>query len=245
MYLDQFIAAVELLRHPELRGRPVVVGGDGDPGKRGVVSTASYEARAYGIRSGMPLRRCPEAVFFPVDSSAYLAASARVMDTIRTFPAGVQVVGWDEAFMAVEADDPEAMAREVQRAVHETTALWCSIGVGDNKLRAKLATSFTKPAGVFRMTRKNWEAMMGGLPTDALGHRGQDRPEVSCQGDQNRGRARRGRRRGAGAEPRPTYRAVAPAARDGRGAPFEWKFTRQDLRKLMAGLEEKELPSAA
>jgi nucleotidyltransferase/DNA polymerase involved in DNA repair len=72
--LDQFIAAVELLRHPELQGRPVVVGGDGDPSKRGVVSTASYEAREYGVRSGMPLRtaykRCPEAVFLPVDAAA-------------------------------------------------------------------------------------------------------------------------------------------------------------------------------
>src|SRR5439155_20013670 len=104
--LDQFIAAVELLRHPELRGKPVVVGGDGDPAKRGVVSTANYEAREYGVRSGMPLRtahrRCPEAVFLPVDSQAYLPASARVMDTLRTFPAVVQVMGWDEAFMAVE-----------------------------------------------------------------------------------------------------------------------------------------------
>ena len=77
--LDQFIAAVEVLRRPELRGRPVVVGGDGDPAKRGVVSTASYEARAFGVQSGLPLRtayrRCPEAVFLPVDRAAYEAAS--------------------------------------------------------------------------------------------------------------------------------------------------------------------------
>ncbi|MGH2731433.1 MAG: DNA polymerase IV, partial [Actinomycetota bacterium] len=169
---DQFIAAVELLRHPELEGKPVVVGGDGDPAKRGVVSTANYEARRYGIRSGMPLRtahrRCPEAVFLPVDPEAYLGPSARVMDTLRTFPAVVQVMGWDEAFMAVSHHDPEAMAREVQRAVREATVLWCSIGVGDNKLRAKLATSFAKPAGVFKLTRNNWEQVMGELPTDAL-----------------------------------------------------------------------------
>jgi DNA polymerase-4 len=170
--LDQFIAAVEMLRRPELHGRPVVVGGDGDPSKRGVVSTANYEARRYGVRSGMALRtaykRCPEAVFLPVDAKAYLAASANVMDTMRTFPGVVQEMGWDEAFMAVETDDPEAMAREVQHAILDRTELWCSIGVGDNKLRAKLATSFAKPAGVFRLTRENWDAVMGALPTEAL-----------------------------------------------------------------------------
>ncbi|HZA27483.1 MAG TPA: DNA polymerase IV [Actinomycetota bacterium] len=170
--LDQFIAAVEMLRRPELSGKPVVVGGDGDPSKRGVVSTANYEARRYGVRSGMPLRtaykRCPEAVFLPVDARAYLAASAQVMETLQTFPAVVQVMGWDEAFMAVETNDAEALAREVQRAVLERTELWCSIGVGDNKHRAKLATGFAKPAGIFTLTRENWDAVMGDLSTDAL-----------------------------------------------------------------------------
>lgn len=170
--LDQFIAAVEMLRRPELQDRPVVVGGEGDPSKRGVVSTANYEARRYGIRSGMALRtahkRCPEAVFLPVDSHAYLAASAQVMDTLRTFPGVVQVMGWDEAFMAVETDDPETLARQVQRRVRERTELWSSIGIGDNKLQAKLATGFAKPAGVFRLTQENWDPVMGGLPTDSL-----------------------------------------------------------------------------
>jgi DNA polymerase-4 len=170
--LDQFIAAVEVLRHPELAGLPVVVGGDGDPSKRGVVSTASYEAREYGIRSGMALRtayrRCPRAVFLPVDRDVYLSASSRVMDTLRMFPAVVEVVGWDEAFLGVESGAPEDMAVEVQRAVHERTGLWCSIGVGDNKLRAKLATGFAKPAGVFSLTGDNWAAVMEGRPTEAL-----------------------------------------------------------------------------
>jgi DNA polymerase IV len=170
--LDQFIAAVELLRRPELRGKPVVVGGEGDPTKRGVVSTANYEARTYGIGSGMPLRtahkRCPEAVFLPVDAEAYRTASREVMATLRSFPAVVEEAGWDEAFMAVETDDPEALAKEVQRAVLERTGLWCSIGVGDNKLRAKLATGFAKPAGVFRLTRVNWAELMADRPTQAL-----------------------------------------------------------------------------
>jgi DNA polymerase IV len=86
--LDQFIAAVEVLRRPELAGRPVVVGGRGDPTERGVVSTASYEAREYGVGSGMPLRmaarKCPDAVFLPVDAPVYEAASAQVMATLRT-----------------------------------------------------------------------------------------------------------------------------------------------------------------
>lgn len=172
MDLDQFIAAVELLRRPELVGRPVVVGGDGDPSKRGVVSTASYEARAFGIRSGMPLRtafkRCPEAVFLPVDAETYLAASREVMDTLRTFPAVVQVAGWDEAFLAVSTDVPESLAREMQRAVLERTGLWCSIGIGDNRLRAKIASGFAKPKGVFRLTGSNWDRVMGSRPTDEL-----------------------------------------------------------------------------
>src|ERR671921_613409 len=91
--LDQFLAAVEILRRPELAGRPLIVGGRGDPTERAVVSTASYEARAFGIRSGMPLktavRRCPDAVLLPVDFPVYEAASAEVMDTLRGRPGAV------------------------------------------------------------------------------------------------------------------------------------------------------------
>jgi DNA polymerase-4 len=170
--LDQFLAAVEVLRHPELAGRPVVVGGRGDPSERGVVSTASYEARAYGIGSGTPLRtaarKCPEAVFLPVDAPAYDAASEVVMDTLRSFDAVVEVLGWDEAFMAVETEDPEAYAVEIQRAVLDAAQLHCSVGIGDNKLRAKIATEFGKPRGSFRLTEDNWYDVMAARPTDAL-----------------------------------------------------------------------------
>jgi DNA polymerase IV len=170
--LDEFIAAVEVLRRPELRGKPVVVGGDGDPTKRGVVSTANYDARKFGIGSGMPLRtafkRNPDAVFLPVDKPAYEEASTRVMTVLRSFPAVVEVAGWDEAFMAISAEDPDEFAREVQAAVLDRTELWCSIGVGDTKLRAKLASGFAKPRGVFRLTQENWDAVMGELPTKAL-----------------------------------------------------------------------------
>jgi nucleotidyltransferase/DNA polymerase involved in DNA repair len=170
--LDQFIAAVEVLRHPELRGRPVVVGGDGDPAKRGVVSTASYEAREHGVHSGLPLRtaarRLPDAVFLPVDREAYEQVSAEVMEVLRSTGAVVEVLGWDEAFLGVQTDDPEGFARSLARSVREATRLDCTVGIGENKLQAKIATGFGKPAGVFRLTFANWFEVLGDRPTDAL-----------------------------------------------------------------------------
>src|SRR5262245_48222671 len=171
--LDEFIAAVEVLRRPELADKPVIVGGDGDPTKRGVVSTANYVARRFGVGSAMPLRtaykRVPDAVFLPVDEAAYLEASGRVMDVLRSFDdVVVQVLGWDEAFVGVSATDPEELARSVQGLVLDRTQLWCSIGVGDTKLRAKLASGFAKPRGVFMLTRENWSFVMDAQPVDAL-----------------------------------------------------------------------------
>ncbi|MBW9213398.1 DNA polymerase IV [Mumia sp. zg.B53] len=175
--LDQFIAAVEVLRRPELAGKPVVVGGRGDPSERGVVSTASYEAREYGVRSGMPLRtaakKCPDAVFLPVDKPAYDAASAEVMDALRSVGTAVEILGWDEAFVAVpdavqDADGAVAFARQVQSRVLERTRLHCSVGIGDNKIRAKNATDFGKPRGTFVLTRDTWWAVMGERPADGV-----------------------------------------------------------------------------
>jgi DNA polymerase-4 len=170
--LDEFIAAVEIARHPELRGRPVVVGGTGDPTQRGVVATASYLAREFGVHSGMPLRtaakRCPDAVFLPSDAPAYEEVSERVMAALRELPVVVEVLGWDEAFLGAHTDGPEALAEEVRQVVADETGLACSVGIGDNKLRAKIATGFAKPAGVYRLTRDNWVAVMGDRPTDAL-----------------------------------------------------------------------------
>ena len=164
--LDQFIAAIEVLRHPELRGRPVVVGGDGDPAKRGVVATASYEARAHGVHSGLALRtalrRCPDAVFLPVDKPAYEAVSATVMAALREFDAVVEVMGWDEAFLGVETEDPEEVAGRIQEQVRAVSQLDCTVGIGENKLQAKLATGYGKPAGVFRLTHDTWFEVLGG-----------------------------------------------------------------------------------
>ena len=180
--LDQFIAAVEVLRRPELAGLPVVVGGRGDPTERGVVATASYEAREFGVGSGMPLRvaarKCPDAVFLPVDKEAYDAASVAVMDTLRGLewggvPVVLQVMGWDEAFLAAgpghgELGDPWAFAEHLRAEVLAATRLHCSVGIGDNKLRAKIATDFGKPRGVWQLTAETWFEVMGDRPTTAL-----------------------------------------------------------------------------
>jgi nucleotidyltransferase/DNA polymerase involved in DNA repair len=170
--LDQFIAAVEVLRHPELRGRPVVVGGDGDPAKRGVVATASYEAREHGVHSGLPMRtaarRCPDAVFLPADRPAYEAVSAEVMTALRELGYVTEELGWDEAFVAAETDDPEAVAGEIQQQIKAATRLESSVGIGENRIQAKLASNFAKPHGIFRLTHQNWFAVMGGLPTGKL-----------------------------------------------------------------------------
>ena len=183
--LDQFLVAVELQRRPELVGLPVVVGGRGDPTERGVAATASYEARAYGVSSGTPLRtalkRLPEtAVFLPVDKPAYDEASARVMAVLRSFPVDVEVLGWDEAFVGPrppadapsrigsEALDPGELAEGIRTAVRSETGLTCSVGIGDNKLQAKLATGFGKPDGVGRLHSDEWDTVMGPQPVDAL-----------------------------------------------------------------------------
>lgn len=177
--LDQFLAAVEVLRRPELAGRPVVVGGDGNPQRpRQVVATASYEARAFGVHSGMPLiaayRKCPDAVFLPSDHPAYDAASIEVMATLRSLrgddgePVVVEVWGWDEAFVGVATDDPEAFAWRLREAVLAATRLSCAVGIGETRLQAKTATGFAKPGGVARLTRAEWIPTMGDKPVTAI-----------------------------------------------------------------------------
>jgi DNA polymerase IV len=180
--LDMFLAAVEILRRPELAGKPVVVGGRGIVNERAVVSTASYEAREHGIRSGMPLRtaykKCPEAVFLPVDFPVYEAASAQVMAALRSLewggvPVVLEVLGWDEAFVGAGAahgvlEDPVDFAAKARAAVLEATRLHCSVGIGNNKLQAKIATDFGKPRGVYSITDETWFAEMGERPTRAL-----------------------------------------------------------------------------
>jgi nucleotidyltransferase/DNA polymerase involved in DNA repair len=170
--LDQFLASVELRRHPELAGLPVVVGGSGDPTEpRKVVTCASYEAREFGVHAGMPLRaaarRCPDATFLPSDPAAYDEASEQVMGLLRDLGHPVEVWGWDEAYLAVTAD-PTEVAEQIRTVISSETGLSCSVGISDNKQRAKVATGFAKPAGIFTLTDANWMALMAGRPVDAL-----------------------------------------------------------------------------
>jgi DNA polymerase-4 len=120
----------------------------------------------------MPLRtaarKCPDAVFLPSDKPAYEAASARVMNTLRSLPVVVEEWGWDEAVVGASTDDPEALAREIQRRVHAETGLTCAVGIGETRLQAKTATGFAKPGGIARLTRATWLATMGDKPVTAL-----------------------------------------------------------------------------
>lgn len=171
--LDQFLASVEMRRHPELAGLPVIVGGSGDPAApRKVVACASYQAREYGVHAGMPLRtaarRCPDATFLPSDPAAYNAASEQVMGLLRDLGHPVEVWGWDEAYVGVAAADPVGVAEQIRTVISSETGLSCSVGISDNKQRAKVATGFAKPGGIFVLTDANWMTLMADRPVDAL-----------------------------------------------------------------------------
>ena len=152
--MNAFFAAIEQQRHPELRGKPVVIGGRGDPTERGVVSTASYEARRFGIRSGMPLRTayrlCPEAVYLPVDFNTYAAISQRIKAILHEFALTCEDSGLDEAYLDISQREqlPEQIAAAIKTRIRAETGLSCSIGVGPNKLLAKLASDMAKPNGL-------------------------------------------------------------------------------------------------
>nr|WP_237421977.1 DNA polymerase IV [Gordonia sp. SID5947] len=186
--LDQFQVSVERLRSPELVDVAVIVGGNGDPTEaRKVVTCASYEARDVGVRAGMPLRaayrKLPGAVYLPLDVPAYDVASGEVMAVLRSFGHPVEVWGWDEAYVGVnpiphdggvDAAGPEVDDARIRQTAHEIRAavlarngLACSIGVSDNKQRAKMATGFAKKSAddkVFLLDSRNWLTVMGDKP---------------------------------------------------------------------------------
>ena len=154
--MDAFYVSVELMRRPELRGLPVVVAGTGP---RAVVTTASYEARRFGVFSATPAERarrlCPGAVFIPPDHNAYRETSQKVMEVLREHIDRVEVVGLDEAYLDLSGiERPKAAARRVKQAVLERTGLVCSIGIGPSKLVAKVSSDAEKPNGFVVMSRE-------------------------------------------------------------------------------------------
>src|SRR5271165_7164658 len=163
---DAFYVSIELLRHPELRGQPVVVSGTGP---RAVVTTASYEARRFGVGSAMPASRarrlCPDAVFLPPDFTTYREASRQVMDIVRAHVERVEVVGLDEAYLDVEGlFSPRAAMRRLIAEIKAATQLTCSVGIGPNKLVAKVASDAEKPAGFVVLSREQACARFAASP---------------------------------------------------------------------------------
>jgi DNA polymerase IV len=174
--LDAFFAAVEQRDHPELRGKPVIVGGGG-PDQRGVVSTASYEARKFGVHSAMPLRTagrlCPQGIFLPVDGRKYQQVSREVMAILRRYTPQVQPISIDEAFLDVTGsrqlfgDGPE-IARSIKQAVVDEVRLTISVGVATTKLVAKVASDLRKPDGLVIVLPGQEAAFLAPLPISRL-----------------------------------------------------------------------------
>jgi DNA polymerase-4 len=171
--LDAFFAAVEQRDRPDLRDRPVVVG----MGDRGVVSAASYEARAFGIHSAMPIRQaralCPDAVFVPVDGRRYAAVSRQVMEILRRFTPQVEPISIDEAFLDVTASralfgDGKAIARRIKAAIRGELELTASVGVATTKLVAKIASDLEKPDGLVVVAPGSEASFLAPLPIGRL-----------------------------------------------------------------------------
>jgi DNA polymerase-4 len=174
--LDAFFAAVEQRDRPELRGRPVIVGGR-DPTARGVVSAASYEARRFGVHSAMPLRTayalCPAGVFLPVDGRKYQRVSREVMTILRRFTPLVEPISIDEAFLDVTGSralfgDGPTIAAEIKAAIRRDVGLTASVGVATTKLVAKIASDLRKPDGLVVVLPGGEAAFLAPLPISRL-----------------------------------------------------------------------------
>src|SRR5690606_12298005 len=172
--MDAFFASVEVLRRPELRGRPVVVGGIGP---RGVVSSATYEARAYGARSAMPTARaravCPQAVFLPPDFARYREVSRAVMAIFRDITPLVEPLSLDEAFLDVSGAQrlfgrPAQIAQLIRERIADEQGLTCSVGVAPNKFVAKLGSARAKPNGMLVVPAARVREFLHPLPVSAL-----------------------------------------------------------------------------
>jgi len=154
--IDAFYAAVEQIDNPSLKGKPVIVGAK--PGGRGVVSTCSYEARKYGVKSAMPIsqayRLCPNGIYLPVRMSRYLQVSKTVMHILKDYSPAFQQVSVDEAFLDMTGTErlfgpPKEVAQKIKKRIHRETGLTISIGIASNRYLAKLASEYGKPDGLF------------------------------------------------------------------------------------------------
>jgi DNA polymerase IV len=172
--MDAFFAAVEEKKNPALKGKPVIIGGMGDPSRRGVVSTANYEARKYGVHSAMPLRTafklCPQGIFLPVDYVEYEAASLQFKSVLLSIASVMEDVGIDEAYLDL-SDEPganECIAEKIKTGIYERTGLTCSIGIAPNKLLAKIASDTQKPNGLTILTEADIESRIWPMPSRKL-----------------------------------------------------------------------------
>ncbi len=176
--MDQFFAAVEERAHPEYKGKPVIVGADPKQGKgRGVVSTCNYEARKFGVRSGMPISRawrlCPDCIYLPVNYELYTEASKDIMNILRKYSDKFEGWGIDEAFLDVTSKvkdyvEAETLARQIKKEIYEKEQLTGSIGIGPNKLVAKIASDFQKPDGLTVVREEESEKFLAPLPVRKL-----------------------------------------------------------------------------
>lgn len=176
--MDAFFAAVEQRDRPELRGKPVIVGSDPKAGRgRGVVSTASYEARRFGVGSAMPISRayklCPHGIYLPVDMAKYRHVSEQVMDLLHEVTDAVEPLSIDEAFLDVTGSrrafgGGAAIARRLKRSLFETTRLTASVGVATCKLVAKIASDLRKPDGLVVVPPGGEAAFLAPLPVRRL-----------------------------------------------------------------------------
>lgn len=161
--MDAFFVSCELLRRPDLRGQPVVVGPSGD---RGVVAAASYEARKFGVHSALPIsvarRRCPRLITLPGDRDLYRRGSRAVMGVLEEFSDTVEVLGLDEAFIDLSGSPaPKARARQIKLRIRERTRLTCSVGIGPNRIVAKIASDLEKPDGICVLPRERFLEVIG------------------------------------------------------------------------------------
>jgi DNA polymerase IV (DinB-like DNA polymerase) len=175
--MDSFYASVEMQVHPELRNKPVVIGADPKQGKgRGVVSTCSYEARAFGIRSAMPVSQafvlCPHAIFLSPDFPLYSKVSGEVMTLLRSIGFRFQQVSIDEAFLDISPlgsfPDAASLAQQIQATIERQLGLTCSIGIAQSKLVAKIASDFKKPAGLTVVEPAGTQDFLAPLPVRKL-----------------------------------------------------------------------------